>query len=90
MRAASHDTAIQFRGPLELLGAICHQTSRQPEEGMPSRRRTPGYGVRRSALNHGRRTENWALKTAHRNLRTEICALKVARSNLNEDPWTPP
>ena len=45
MRAASHDTAIQFRGPLELLGAICHQTSRQPEEGMPSRRCTLGYGA---------------------------------------------
>ena len=76
MRAAAHDTAIQFRGPLELLGAICHQTSRQPEEGMPSRCRTPGYGVGRSALNYGWRTENWALKTAHRNLRAKRCALK--------------
>jgi hypothetical protein len=28
IRAAAHDTVIQFRGPLELLGAICHQTSR--------------------------------------------------------------
>lgn len=76
MRAAAHDTAIQFRGPLELLGAICHQTTRQPEEGMPFRRRTLGYGVGRSALNRGRRTENWALKTAHRNLRAKRCALK--------------